>query len=78
MRNLPPTPLETLDLARRIAMDEGMHYVYIGNIASKEGQNTYCPKCRKLLIERNGFTLLQNNIKDGKCPCGKEINGVWK
>ncbi len=78
MKNLPPTPLETLDLARKIAMEEGMNYVYIGNIASNEGQNTYCPACRKLLIERNGFSVLQNNLKDGKCPCGKEIKGVWK
>ncbi|HBC86148.1 MAG TPA: AmmeMemoRadiSam system radical SAM enzyme [Lentisphaeria bacterium] len=78
MKNLPPTPLETLDLARKIAMEEGLEYVYIGNIASREGQNTYCPACKKLLIERNGYTLLQNNLKDGKCPCGREIYGVWK
>jgi pyruvate formate lyase activating enzyme len=78
MKNLPPTPLETLDVARKIAMDEGLRYVYIGNIASKEGQSTYCPKCHKLLIERNGFTVLQNNLRDGKCPCGAEISGVWK
>ncbi|HCE45964.1 MAG TPA: AmmeMemoRadiSam system radical SAM enzyme [Lentisphaeria bacterium] len=78
MKNLPPTPLETLDLARKMAMEEGLNYVYIGNIASREGQNTYCPKCSRLLIERNGYTLLQNNLKDGKCPCGREIYGVWK
>lgn len=79
MQHLPPTSAETLDLARRIALDEGMYYVYIGNVLSKEGQNTYCPGCRKLLIERSGFTILQNSIKDGCCPdCRRQIHGVWK
>jgi pyruvate formate lyase activating enzyme len=78
MRNLPSTPAETLDNARKIAMSEGLHYVYIGNLLSREAQNTYCPSCKKLLIERNGYSLLKNNIKDGCCPCGKEIYGVWK
>ncbi len=78
MRNLPPTPAETLNNARKIAMSEGLHYVYIGNLLDREAQNTYCPSCKKLLIERNGYSLLQNNLKDGCCPCGKEICGVWK
>ena len=79
MLNLPPTSLRTLDTARDIAMEEGLQYVYIGNIQSKEGQNTYCPGCKRLLIERNGYTILQNNLKDGRCPdCSKEIYGVWK
>jgi pyruvate formate lyase activating enzyme len=79
MRNLPPTSLETLESARGIAMEEGMDFVYIGNVASKEGQNTYCPGCKRLLIERSGYTILQNRLKDGCCPdCGKEIYGVWK
>ena len=79
MRNLPPTSLKTLDLAREIAMSEGLNFVYIGNISSKEGQNTYCPDCKALLIERSGYTILQNRLKDGCCPdCGKEIYGVWK
>jgi len=79
MLNLPPTSLETLEMARQIGLSEGIHYVYIGNLASKEGQNTYCPGCKKLLIERSGYTILQNRLKDGLCPdCGKEIYGVWK
>ena len=79
MRNLPPTSLKTLDMAREIAISEGMDYVYIGNIQSKTGQNTYCPGCKGLLIERSGYTILQNRLKDGCCPdCGKEIYGVWK
>jgi pyruvate formate lyase activating enzyme len=79
MRHLPPTSLKTLDLAREVAMDEGLQYVYIGNILSKEGQNTYCPECKKLLIERTGYTILQNRIRGGRCPdCNKEIYGVWQ
>jgi pyruvate formate lyase activating enzyme len=79
MRNLPPTSLETLETARGIAMEEGLDFVYIGNVASKEGQNTYCPGCKRLLIERSWLTILQNRLKRGCCPdCGKEIYGVWK
>jgi pyruvate formate lyase activating enzyme len=66
-------------MAREIAMSEGLDYVYIGNIRSKVGQNTYCPGCEGLLIERSGYTILQNRLKEGRCPdCDKEIYGVWK
>jgi len=79
MRHLPSTSLKTLDRAREIAMSEGLEYVYIGNIQSETGQNTYCPGCKGLLIERSGYSILQNRLKDGCCPdCGKEIYGVWK
>jgi pyruvate formate lyase activating enzyme len=79
MRNLPPTSAQTLDLAREIAISEGLNYVYIGNIRSKAGQNTYCPACKGLLIERSGYTIRQNRLKEGSCPdCSKEIYGVWK
>jgi len=79
MRNLPATSLRTLEKARKIAMDEGLNYVYIGNVASKEGQNTYCPGCKKLLIERSGYTILKNRLRFGRCPdCSKEIYGVWR
>ena len=79
MRHLPPTSLRTLDMAREIAISEGLDYVYIGNIQSYAGQNTYCPGCNTLLIERSGYTILQTRLKDGHCPdCSKEIYGVWK
>jgi pyruvate formate lyase activating enzyme len=79
MRNLPPTSLKALETARQIAMNEGLDYVYIGNLRSKRGENTYCPSCKVLLIDRSGFTILKNRLKDGCCPdCGKEIYGVWK
>ena len=79
MQHLPPTSLETLEAAREIAISEDLKYVYVGNVRSKEGENTYCPGCKKLLIERSGYTILRNELKDGCCPgCSKEIYGVWK
>lgn len=79
MRHLPPASAEMLDIAREIAISEGMDYVYIGNILSKAGQNTYCPTCKALLIERSGYTILRNRLKDGCCPdCSRKIYGVWK
>ena len=79
MRNLPPTPAGTLDTAREIAKSEGLHYVYIGNILSKEGENTYCPECGGLLIERTRYTILQNRLTNGCCPdCARQIYGVWQ
>jgi len=79
MRHLPPTSARTLDMARQIALEEGLHYVYIGNILSAEGQNTYCPSCKALLIERSGYTILQNRLSRGCCPdCSRKIYGVWQ
>jgi pyruvate formate lyase activating enzyme len=78
LKNLPPTPVETLERAKAIADAEGLHYVYIGNIPGHKGENTYCPHCRQLLVERAGFTITSRNIKNGKCKkCGQVIPGVW-
>ncbi len=77
--SLIPTPVLTLEKARQIALDCGLKYVYIGNVAGHPGENTYCPKCKKLLIERKGYFVGQNNIEDGKCKfCQEAISGVWK
>ena len=79
MKNLPSTSLQTLETAREIAISEGLDYVYIGNVRSARGENTYCPGCKSVLIERKGYTILQNRLKKGCCPdCNKEIYGVWK
>ena len=79
MRHLPATSLKTLETARQIGISEGLDYVYIGNLRTKEGENTYCPDCKSLLIERSGYTILHNKLKDGCCPdCGRAIYGVWK
>ena len=79
LKNLPPTPQETLERAKAIADAEGLHYVYIGNVPGHSAENTYCPKCRTLLIERAGFTIAQMNLRKGKCPkCQHAIPGRWK
>jgi len=78
LQNLPPTSASVLMKARKIALELGFHYVYIGNVYSDEGNNTYCPKCGKLLIERYGFSIITNNLQNGKCSCGEQIPGIWK
>ena len=79
MRHLPSTSAQTLELARTIAQSEGLHYVYIGNVASQQGQNTYCPQCHNLLIERRGYHISQNRIEQGMCSaCGGQIKGIWQ
>jgi pyruvate formate lyase activating enzyme len=76
--NLAPTPLSTLENARNIAMDIGLRYVYVGNVPGHPGNHTYCPKCKKIVIERQGFFIKNNNLKNGKCSfCGEPVKGVW-
>jgi pyruvate formate lyase activating enzyme len=78
LTNLPPTPLETLERAKAIADAEGLHYVYIGNVPGHPAENTYCPKCRRVVVERLGFTVNQTHLKKGKCGyCQQVIPGVW-
>ena len=78
LKNLPITPVPTLERAKGIADAEGLHYVYIGNVPGHPAQNTYCPKCRKLLVERVGFTASQMLIRKNSCPfCKHPIPGVW-
>ncbi len=79
LKNLPPTPPQTLTMAWEIAKAEGLHYVYVGNVPGHAGNSTFCPVDNKLLIERIGYQILQNNIVDGKCKfCQTKIPGIWK
>jgi len=79
LKNMPVTPVPTLERAKAIADAEGLHYVYIGNVPGHPAQNTYCPQCRKLLVERAGLTANRLLIgKDGSCPyCRHLIHGIW-
>jgi pyruvate formate lyase activating enzyme len=78
LRSLPPTPVSTLEKARNTALSSGLEYVYIGNIPGHEGEHTFCPKCKKLLIQRIGYMVGENHLKGGKCNyCGKPIPGIW-
>ena len=78
MKNLPPTPEETLVRACEIARAEGLHYVYIGNVTRAGAENTYCFQCGAVMIERQRFTIIENRLRDGACPsCGTKAHGVW-
>ncbi|MCX6282998.1 MAG: AmmeMemoRadiSam system radical SAM enzyme [Bacteroidetes bacterium] len=78
LTSIPYTPLSTLEQAYNIARKAGINYVYIGNVPGTDYENTYCPKCRKLSVERRGFTVTANNIKNGNCGfCSTRINGIW-
>jgi pyruvate formate lyase activating enzyme len=78
LKNLPITPVPTLERAKAIADAEGLHYVYIGNVPGHPAQNTYCPKCQRMLVERVGFTASRMLIRKGSCPfCGQPIPGIW-
>lgn len=75
--HLPPTPASALRKARRIGLEEGLRYVYCGNVPGEEGEDTYCWNCGRLLIKRWGFSVLENSLKGGNCPqCGTKIDGV--
>ena len=79
LKHLPPTPPGTLLRAREIALETGMRFVYVGNMQSDEGENTNCPNCGKLLIERHGYIVRENRLADGTCPeCQTPVSGVWK
>ncbi len=77
MIDVPPTPIETLERAWKIAKDVGLKYVYIGNVPGHKYDNTYCYNCGELLIKRYGFQILDYRVTDGKCPsCGAKIDIV--
>ncbi len=74
----PPTPVEILLKAREIGLSQGLKYVYIGNLPRNKGENTYCPVCKKILIERHDFYIHKFNLKNGICPyCKAKIEGIW-
>ncbi|MGC8735590.1 MAG: AmmeMemoRadiSam system radical SAM enzyme [Dissulfurimicrobium sp.] len=79
MMDKPPTPISSLRLARRIGLEEGLKYVYEGNISGEGGENTYCPSCGSEVIKRHGFWIKENRLENGGCPdCKTLIEGVWK
>ncbi|HOP86218.1 MAG TPA: AmmeMemoRadiSam system radical SAM enzyme [Syntrophorhabdaceae bacterium] len=79
MRNIAPTPVSALERAKDIAQKMGLKYVYIGNVPGHVGENTYCPVCKKPVIKRVGYTILEINIKKGRCKyCGERIDGIWE
>jgi pyruvate formate lyase activating enzyme len=78
IKNLPPTPVSTLEKLRATALEEGLRFVYLGNVPGHEGENTYCPNCGKMLIKRIGVSTETNDLKRGTCPvCRTPIPGIW-
>ena len=85
MMDVPPTPHETLTRARDIALEEGLNYVYTGNVHDREGDTTYCPnpECRAKLVERDWYRIIANRLSagyggNGHCPvCRTAIAGRW-
>ncbi len=74
----PRTSVETLRKAREMGLNEGLKYVYEGNVPGEGGENTYCPNCGELLIERFGYQILQYRMKGERCfRCTTRLEGVW-
>lgn len=78
LANLPPTPVETVVRARAIAIEEGLKYVYCGNIPLTVGDSTRAPKTGQIVIERQGYFVVRNELVDGVAPDGEKIPGVWR
>lgn len=78
MLDEPPTPVGTLETARRIGFEAGLRFVYTGNIPGADGESTRCPHCGETVIGRHGFRLTENNLERGHCVhCEAEVPGVW-
>jgi len=74
----PPTPLAVLERAWATGREAGLRFVYLGNVPGHPSDNTICPECGMVLIERWGLAILQNRLRDGSCRrCGNHIAGVW-
>jgi pyruvate formate lyase activating enzyme len=73
--HLPPTPIETLERARRIGHEEGLSFVYLGNVSVQGGEDTVCPSCGELVVDRVGYsTRIDLLTPDGRCKhCGADL-----
>jgi pyruvate formate lyase activating enzyme len=70
----PPTPLSALESAWSIGKEEGLDFVYLGNVLGHRLENTYCPACGELLVERYGLSVVENRLEDSRClACGRTI-----
>ncbi len=80
LSEVPQTPVETLTRARNIALKKGLKFVYVGNVPGHAGENTYCPKCGRVLVRRYGYAVLEDRLTPtgGRCPWdGTRIPGIW-
>ncbi len=78
MKNIPNTPVNTLERLRKIMRGERLNYVYIGNVAGHPSENTHCPNCDELLIRRLGYRIMKEGLENGECKkCHTKIAGIW-
>ena len=78
LKDLPPTPVQTLARARETALEAGLQYVYTGNVPGDPGEDTFCPSCKKLIIDRYGYRILRYDVVEGRCGfCGEGIYGMF-
>ncbi|MBN1213467.1 MAG: AmmeMemoRadiSam system radical SAM enzyme, partial [candidate division Zixibacteria bacterium] len=78
LKNLPPTPTQTLERAYQISRAEGLQFVYLGNLPGHPAESTYCPDCGELLIERRGYRINKYNLDGNRCrKCSREIPGLF-
>lgn len=78
MHDKEPTSAETLQKAKEVAEKSGLNFVYLGNVITKDENNTRCPSCKKLLIERFGHSTIAQDFENGFCSCKHKISGIWK
>lgn len=79
MKDIPATPASTLTRARQIALDNGVNFVYTGNVHDSIGSSTYCPNCKKCVIERDWYQLGEWHLRNGSCAqCGTRIPGHFE
>lgn len=78
LSDLPRTPVSTLEEARNTAINAGLNFVYIARVSEHEGENTFCPNCGNIVINRLGFVIEAIHMEEGKCThCGEKIPGKW-
>ena len=76
LQDLPPTPIETLERLAKVAEEEGLKHVYLGNVLGHPKEHTYCPRCGELVIKRYGFYISEWRLtSDNRCRnCGYKLN----
>lgn len=77
LRDLPSTPTEKLWMAYNLGKKEGLKNVYLGNVETKEGETTKCPKCDGIVIERSGFQVVDHSVGGSCRQCGQKISGIF-
>jgi pyruvate formate lyase activating enzyme len=77
LTDLSDTPVDSIISARQIGIEAGLKYVYTGNVPGLDGEKTFCYKCGEVVIDRWGFVVRKNTLKDSSCPgCGAKIDGI--